>query len=141
MNRFRSGSLLRFASRLLVSLVAIASCTAASAAVRGKWINPSKSVIIEIAPCGHDLCGKVIWASEKAKKDALKGTTHLIGTKLLTGMKPSGHVWKGKIFVPDQNITASAKLKPEGANHLKVSGCVMVICKSQTWTKTQRSHA
>jgi uncharacterized protein (DUF2147 family) len=57
-------------------------------------------------------------------------------------VKPaSGHVWKGKIFVPDQNINASAMLKPEGADHLKVSGCVMMICKSQTWTKTQRSHA
>lgn len=131
----------RFAAQCLLAVAAIGCCSPANAAVRGKWINPSKSVIIEIAPCGHELCGTVVWASEKAKKDASKGTKHLVGTKLLTGMKPSGKVWKGKIFVPDQNITASAKLKPEGANHLKVSGCVMVICKSQTWTKTQRSHA
>ena len=115
--------------------------TAAQAAVRGKWINPSKSVIIDIAPCGHVLCGTVVWASEKAKKDASKGTKHLVGTHLLTGMThSSAHVWKGKIFVPDQNMHASAKLKPEGAAHLKVSGCVLMICKSQTWTKTHHAH-
>lgn len=129
-------------AHVLLGMIAIGCCSSGNAAVRGKWINPSKSVIIEIAPCGHELCGTVVWASEKAKNDARKGTAHLVGTKLLTRMKPaSGHVWKGKIFVPDQNINASAKLKPEGADHLKVSGCVMMICKSQTWTKTQRSHA
>ena len=132
----------RAAVQLVVGIVAFCSCPAGQAAVRGKWINPSKSVIIDIAPCGHVLCGTVVWASEKAKKDASKGTTKpLVGTTLLTGMKhSSAHVWKGKIFVPDQNMHASAKLRPEGATHLKVSGCVAFICKSQVWTKTHQAR-
>jgi uncharacterized protein (DUF2147 family) len=133
---------MQWQTRLVFGLAAILSCSPTGAAVRGKWVNPSKSVVIDIEPCGHVLCGTVVWASEKAKHDARKGTHHLVGTKLLTGMQHSGaHVWKGKIFVPDQNMHASAKLKPEGANHLKVSGCVMMICKSQTWTKTHQAHA
>ena len=132
----------RAGRRLAMGLTVLCSWAAAHAAVKGEWINPSKSVIIDIEPCGHALCGTVVWASEKAKHDARKGTKHLVGTKLLTGVThSSSHVWKGKIFVPDQDMHASAKLKPEGANHLKVSGCVMMICKSQTWTKTHRSHA
>ena len=128
--------------RLAIGIAVLWSCSTAQGAVRGKWVNPSKSVIIDIEPCGHLLCGTVVWASEKAKHDARKGTKHLVGTKLLTGMThSSAHVWKGKIFVPDQNMHASAKLKPEGAIHLKVSGCVMMICKSQVWTKTHQSHA
>ena len=131
----------REAMRLAMGLAALCGSARAEAAVRGKWVNPSKSVIIEIAPCGQVLCGTVVWASEKAKKDARKGTQHLVGTKLLTGMKhSSAQIWKGKIFVPDQNIHASAKLKPVGATHLKVSGCMMMICKSQTWTKTHQTH-
>lgn len=131
----------REAMRLAMGLAALCGPAGAEAAVRGKWVNPSKSVIIEIAPCGQVLCGTVVWASEKAKKDARKGTQHLVGTKLLTGMKhSSAQVWKGKIFVPDQNFHASAKLKPVGATHLKVSGCMMMICKSQTWTKTEQTH-
>jgi uncharacterized protein (DUF2147 family) len=127
--------------RLAIGIAVIWGSSTAEAAVRGKWVNPSKSVIIDVEPCGHLLCGTVVWASEKAKHDARKGTQHLVGTKLLTGMAhSSAHVWKGKIFVPDQNMHASAKLKPEGANHLKVSGCVMMICKSQVWTKTHQAH-
>jgi uncharacterized protein (DUF2147 family) len=127
--------------RVAVGLAVLWSCAGAQAAVRGRWINPSKSVIIEITPCGEVLCGTVVWASEKAKRDARKGTHHLVGTRLLTGMKhSSAHVWKGRIFVPDHNMHASAKLRPEGGTHLKVSGCVMMICKSQTWTKTHLSQ-
>ena len=131
----------RAALQLAIGFAVMCGPVAAQGAVRGKWVNPSKSVIIEIAPCGQVLCGTVVWASEKAKRDARKGTQHLVGTKLLTGMKhSSASLWKGKIFVPDQNFTASAKLKPEGSNHLKVSGCMMMICKSQTWTKTHQIH-
>ena len=128
--------------RLAVGVAgAFACCSTAGAAVTGKWINPSKSVIIEIEPCGQVMCGTVVWASEKAKQDARKGTQQLVGTKLLTGMKHSSTgTWKGRIFVPDQNMHASAKLKPEGSAHLKVSGCVMMICKSQVWTKTHAEH-
>ena len=131
----------RRALALAMGLAALCGSAGTQAAVRGKWVNPSKSVIIEIAPCGAVLCGTVVWASEKAKRDARKGTQQLVGTKLLTGLKPSStQVWKGKIFVPDHNIHASAKLRPEGATHLKVSGCKMMICKSQTWTKTHQNH-
>lgn len=128
--------------RLGAALAVICCTSAADAAVKGKWVNPSKSVIIDIEPCGHVLCGTVVWASEKAKHDARKGTHHLVGSKLLTDMKHSSqHQWKGKIFVPDQNIHASAKIRPEGAAHLKVSGCVLMICKTQVWTKTHQAHA
>lgn len=129
-------------ARLALFLAAISSASMLDAAVNGKWINPSRSVIIDIGPCGHLLCGTVVWASEKAKQDARKGTHQLVGTQLLTGLHhASTHLWKGKIFVPDQNMHASAKLKTQGGNELKVSGCVMMICKSQMWTRTHQSHA
>ncbi len=109
-----------------------------SAPVDGQWVNPSKSVVIKIGPCGQVHCGTVTWASDKAKQDALKGTKHLVGYHLLTNLKNNGsHQWKGKIFVPDQNMTASAKLNLEGHDHLKVTGCGLMgtICRSQTWTR------
>ena len=105
--------------------------------VDGLWKNPSGSVIIGIGNCGHTLCGTVTWASEKAKHDARKGAPHLVGTPLLTELKSTGHHnWAGKIFVPDANIHASAKVHMVNHEHLKVSGCKLMICKSQTWTRT-----
>ena len=118
----------------------IASAAQASdPGVHGLWKNPSGSVVIAIEPCGHALCGKVAWASEKAKRDARKGAPHLVGTPLLTALKStSHHNWSGKIFVPDMNVHARAKVHMVNANHLKVSGCKLMICKSQTWTRTHR---
>ena len=122
-------------------LVALASLALIAAhpppEVDGLWKNPSGSVVIAVGPCGHHLCGTVKWANAKAKHDSKKGTPHLVGTPLLTGLKSTGHHnWSGKIFVPDMNIHASAKVHLMNHEHLKVSGCKLMICKSQTWTRT-----
>lgn len=127
--------------RALVAALALGATAAQATSpdVHGLWKNPSGSVIIDIEQCGHTLCGKVKWASEKAKRDARKGAPQLVGTPLLTGLKSTGHHnWSGKIFVPDINIHASAKVHMVNSGHLKVSGCKMMICKSQTWTRTQQ---
>jgi uncharacterized protein (DUF2147 family) len=124
----------------MIPILMLAAVTAAPhhSQVQGLWKNPSGSVILDIEPCHHHLCGTVKWASPKAKQDAKKGTPHLVGTPLLTNLKgTSHHNWSGTIFVPDMNMHASAKIHLVNHDHLKVSGCKLMICKSQTWT---RSH-
>ncbi|WP_162789281.1 MULTISPECIES: DUF2147 domain-containing protein [Sphingomonas] len=115
---------------------------AEAASVAGKWINPSRSVIIDIKPSGgRQMCGVVVWASEQAKRDARRGTPHLVGTQLLTGLHNTPDGWRGNLFVPDVNLRASAKLSLEGNARLKVSGCKAVLCKTQLWARTNRSRA
>ena len=122
----------------MLATIALAAAQApAPASVEGRWINPSKSVIIEIAPCADALCGTVAWATAQAQQDARKGTPNLIGTQLLTGLHAKGDVWQGKLFVPDQRLHATAKIAPEGAGQLKVSGCEIGICKSQVWSRAE----
>jgi uncharacterized protein (DUF2147 family) len=126
-----------------LAAVAVLTAHAAEAAIKGHWVNPSKSVIIDIAPCAHSLCGTVSWASEKAKRDSMKGTKHLVGSHLLTGLQKKSHDhWKGKIFVPDQNMHVSAKLTLLSPSEMKVAGCAMLgtICKSQVWVRTHHAH-
>ena len=106
--------------------------------ITGRWKSPGGNSIIDIAPCGSQLCGTVVWASAKAKKDAAKTTDQLVGTQLLTGLqqdKKGG--WRGKIFIPDKNIRATAKIASAGSNQLKVSGCVAgkSLCKAAVWTR------
>jgi uncharacterized protein (DUF2147 family) len=128
----------------LLSLLALTAVTAHSVqpGVVGSWENPSKSVVMKVADCHGHLCGTVVWASEKAKRDASKGTKHLVGSHLLTKVKQTDHNhWKGKIFVPDQNMTVSAKLAMVTHNQMKVSGCALMICKSQVWHRTHKAHA
>lgn len=122
---------------LLLALVAILQDPPASA-IDGSWANPNGSVIIAIGPCGAARCGTVIWASDKAKADARKGTEQLVGSNLLTGLeerKPGQ--WRGKLFIPDQNMSATAKIELIGERQLKVSGCTLsVLCKTQYWNRS-----
>ena len=108
-----------------------------TAPIEGRWRSPGGNSIIDIAPCGNELCGTVAWASERAKQDAAKVTDQLIGTQLLTGLQESkpGR-WQGKLFIPDRNMRATAKLQLVSPGQLKVSGCTAkVLCHSQIWTR------
>ena len=127
-----------FASLAALSLVGVSAPAAASAPFEGRWANPKKSVIIEVAPCGEAYCGTVVWASEKAKANARKGgTKNLIGTRLISGVKRTGDgTYKGRGFVPKQNIHAPATVRVAGPNTLIVKGCALgFICKEQRWTR------
>lgn len=125
--------IIMFATFALTALAAAQPL--ATAAIEGRWINPDKTAIIDIAPCAEALCGTVRWATAKAQQDASRGTPHLIGTQLLTGLKLKGDTWEGRLFVPDQKLHVEGRIQPDGASQLKVSGCEIGICKSQVWTR------
>ena len=119
-------------------LLALLAAMAPDTAIDGRWINPGGSVIIDIAPCGEARCGTVKWASDAAKADARKGTDRLVGSDILTGLverKPGQ--WRGKLFIPDRNMRATANIQAIGERQLKVSGCTLrVLCRSQYWNRS-----
>lgn len=127
---------------MLVFFLATALASTAPHGLPGRWINPSGSVTIRIAPCGPALCGTVTSASPKAKDDAARaGTPQLVGTKLLTDLASDGDGrWTGQLFVPDIPIRTDATVEQEGARRIKVSGCAAggLLCKSQVWTRATR---
>jgi uncharacterized protein (DUF2147 family) len=122
---------------LLTPILAMALQAAAQSSIQGTWRSPGGNSIITIAPCGSALCGTVVWASEKAKQDARKGTGQLIGAQLLTNVVPRGNGWQGRLFIPDQNIRATGKIQMVSAQLIKVSGCALgkALCKSSLWTR------
>ena len=129
-----------FALFLALAAAPVPPDAPAATSLAGTWANPSASVIVEIAACGEvALCGRVNWASDKAKADARKGGTDpLIGTELLRDFVPSGAGrWKGTLFVPDLKRTTKADLREIAPDRLKIRGCAVggVLCKSQIWTR------
>ena len=78
-------------------------------------------------------------ASDKAKAGARKGgTQRLIGTQILTDLKPAGNgTYKGRAFEPKRNIRAPATVRVVGPDVITVKGCLIsgIICKSQRWTR------
>lgn len=117
----------------------LAAAPASAQAIEGQWTNYKKSVVVQVERCGTAYCGTVIEASEKAKAKARKGgTPSLVGTQILTGLKPIGDgKFRGRAFVPKRNIHATATVRQLSADVMQVSGCVLggLICDNEKWTR------
>jgi len=126
-----------FTPILAAALALIPSAAAAASPLEGLWRNPKGSVLVRIAPCGQQLCGKVVQANAKARSKAAEGgTDRLVGTTLLSNITPTGaNRWKGRVFLPKQDTHATGNLRLSG-RQLTVQGCLLlVVCKDQTWLK------
>jgi uncharacterized protein (DUF2147 family) len=106
--------------------------------IEGLWMNPIRSAIIATAPCGDALCGKVVWASARGKREAAKGASNVVGTTVLTGVRTRDGRWTGTLFIPDDDIHVAAQLQLAGNRQLKLTGCAFagLFCRSQMWTRT-----
>lgn len=126
----------------LFTLAVLAAVPAAAeASVEGRWTNPKRSVVIDVARCGPAWCGTVVWASPKARANARKGgTEQLVGTRILSGARPVGRdTYKGRAFVPKRNIHSSATIRQTGPNAMVVEGCALagLLCKEQRWVRVR----
>jgi Uncharacterized protein conserved in bacteria len=117
----------------LILLTAAVPATATAQAIEGRWANPKKSVIVNVARCGDAYCGTVSWASAHNRE---KGTTP--GIRVLSGLRPAGEgVYKGSAFEPKRNISGSATVRQIGPDVMVVKGCAIwgLVCKEQRWTR------
>lgn len=130
-----------------IALAALASLAAPSAAqspfgsLSGVWRNMRDTVHLRVAPCGDAICGTVIWAAEQPKADTKNKTGRdLIGMQLFRDFTAAGtDAWKGKIYIPDMDSTASGTITLTDPNSITVSGCVFlgIVCKTQHWKRTE----
>lgn len=137
-------------SRRIVGVLAAAMALSAGAAsaqaaaarpgdIYGVWRNPKGSVHIEIKPCETRTCGVVVWANDDARADVKKKNNQdLVGMQLLRDFAASDpNEWKGRVYVPDLDMTFSGQVKLLDRASLKAKGCLLpnFLCKSQTWTR------
>ena len=112
--------------------------------VTGRWATVDGKAIVQIAPCGKHVCGRI----EKILKptpgrpqtdiknpDPALQSKPLVGLALLTGFADEGGHWKGTIYDPESGKSYASKLTRNGNGTLKVQGCIAsFLCKTQTWT-------
>lgn len=126
---------------LLLSIAAVATASSPAVAkdpIEGLWKHGP--MVVQIAPCGDDLCGTVVKASPLQQQKAERGSgTRLIGSRLITGIESTGTgTYKGRVFAADRNVYASGTVHQLSPNELEVKGCVlMVICKSRTYQRVR----
>ena len=90
---------------------------------------------VEIYECGAAICGVIRKAFDSSDKEI---ASENIGKRMIWDMQArgDGSYAKGKIWAPDRNKTYNSKMQLSG-NALKVSGCVLGICRGQNWTRVK----
>lgn len=126
---------------LTIAALAVAAAPAAASArdpIEGFWKHGP--MVIQIAPCGEDLCGTVVRASPLQQEKAERGSgTHLIGSRLITDIEPDGPgTYKGRVFAADRDVHASGTVHQLSPNEIEVRGCVMMlICRSRIYQRVR----
>jgi uncharacterized protein (DUF2147 family) len=144
-------------SRIFVSatsaIVYLAAVTAACAGdPHGHWLTENGRATVSIVDCGGALCGKIIALKEpndpatgKPKtdnnnSDAAKRIRPLIGVQIVIDMKPDATAdkWKGQVYNAEDGRTYNGSITLVNAKTLNLQGCALggLICKTQTWTRT-----
>ena len=119
--------------------VALGLATSAFAAdpLEGTWRTAKddngNSGLIVVKPCGSELCGTLVKSFDSAGKELQSDNN---GRKIISATVPTGGGnYKGKVYSPDRDKTYNSKLVLSG-NKLKVSGCVLGICRDGgSWTR------
>ena len=88
---------------------------------------------VQIYQCDADICGVIRKTFDADGKEIASDT---VGKRMIWGMRSEGggKYAKGKIWAPDRDKTYSSRMELNGSQ-LKVSGCVLGICRAQTWTR------
>jgi uncharacterized protein (DUF2147 family) len=133
---------------LTVSMLATAHIPARAADPAGLWLSADGDVKMKVAKCGEAICSSIVWLKEpndaggKPKVDQNNADTSkrgrpIIGSGIILAMKPDGaDKWSGQVYNAEDGKTYSGSFALSGATKAELKGCVAIICKSKTWTRT-----
>ncbi len=113
--------------------------TAFADPLEGMWRTTKddngNSGLIQVAPCGDKLCGKLVKSYDASGNEM---SSKNIGKNIISQtVAEGGGKYKGKVYSPDRDKTYSSRLMLSG-DTLKVQGCVFGICRDGgTWMRAK----
>ncbi|MCB2078145.1 MAG: DUF2147 domain-containing protein [Novosphingobium sp.] len=128
------------------AFLAIAATQAHAADVAfGRWLTDDKAAIVKIGECGSKLCGRIERVLDpKAPEndinnpDPKRRTKPLIGALILSNYQRSDEGWaEGRAYDPKSGNSYRSNLEVLDNGQLKVTGCVLFVCKSKYWTRAR----
>lgn len=131
-----------------LGLTAVAVSSAFAGDPTGTWLSQDGDVKIKVSHCGAAICGNISWlknpndSTGKPKADinnpdASKRARPIIGSSVILPMQPDGaDKWSGQIYNAEDGKTYSGSFALAGANKADLKGCVAIICKTKTWTRS-----
>ena len=130
---------------VLLALFAASPAFAADA-VTGSWMTDGKDGIVEIAPCGQKICGRLIKmlappkgpAVDRNNPDPALRSRPLLGFAVLNGFVADSDVWHGQAYDPKAGKSYKTTLQRTGPDTLKVRGCLVAfLCRTVSWTRVR----
>lgn len=125
-------------------LTALALAAASTSTLAGDWLTDDRSAIVRIGPCGGALCGRVLRvlvrgapANDVNNPDPAARRRPMVGIAVLSGFRPSGPraATGGRAYDPKTGRSYRASLQLNANGTLKVTGCVLFVCRSRTWAR------
>lgn len=134
--------------KIAVTIFSLVTLTPANAAVpvSGLWLTTEKDSIVEIAPCGAALCGKIARILKPNPNGPPKDINNpdpglrgrpIQGLPILTGFKDAGKNWEGTAYDPRAGKSYRSYLTLMRDGTLEVKGCVGPFCRTKTWTRAR----
>lgn len=136
--------------RILLALpLAVAPLPAAAAApsVAGAWRTEDGSAVVEIAPCGEQMCGRIarvlasgpnVPRTDVNNPDSRRRSRPLVGLQILSGFRRGTKAWEdGRAYDPKSGRSYAASLRLDADGSLRVTGCVLIVCRSVRWTRAR----
>ncbi|MGI9394461.1 MAG: DUF2147 domain-containing protein [Boseongicola sp.] len=90
---------------------------------------------VQIYECDGAICGVIRRAFDASGAEI---ESENIGKRIIWDMqaKGGGKYSDGKIWAPDRDKVYKSKMELSGTT-LNVSGCILIVCRAQTWTRVQ----
>lgn len=114
----------------------------APASPTGLWRTANGNAVVEIDPCGPDICGRIVGlalAPDAAMPKAWTGAPQCGLTIFRTAPQEDGAgrlVWTGTILDPRNGAQYGAKIAVPAAGELQLRGylALPIFGQTQTWT-------
>lgn len=128
-----------------MAVLASAPSAAAAPAVFGSWLTDDGSAVIRVEPCGAMACGRIERVLDPRaphrdvnNPDPLLRKEPLVGTQVLSKLAGAGARWRdGRAYDPKAGKVYRAQIVLLADGRLKVTGCVLFVCRSRFWTRAR----
>jgi uncharacterized protein (DUF2147 family) len=137
---------MRWPSLIALCAVLAAGDGAAATGILGLWVTEKNDGRVRIEPCGPALCGRVIdgnqiranpGQTDVNNPDPAKRARRVKGLMILEGYTGGPPEWRGgSVYDPQTgDETRDSTLTLVSPDTLKVEGCRLLLCRSETWRR------
>ncbi len=131
----------------MVLLMAPLARAAAAPSIEGLWLTDDGKAVVRIAACGQQMCGRIarvldtspgVPTNDANNPDTSRRSRPLVGLQVLTGFRGGPTSWRdGQAYDPKTGSSYKSSLRLNADGSLRVTGCVLFVCRSRRWTRSR----